>query len=253
MAGKPKSNPAQGDLFAEDAGPTAAAAAPPGFPGDWAAMLGGEFSKPYFAKLNEFVSRERATEEIFPPAEDVFNAFTTTPWASLSVVLLGQDPYPTPGQGHGLAFSVRPGVKLPASLRNIYKELEDDLGIPPVAYGYLLPWANRGVLLLNAVLTVRSGQPASHAGKGWETFTDAALTAINARPEPVVFLLWGAYAQKKSKLIDSTRHVVFASAHPSPLAAHNGFFGSKPFSKINAALTKLGKAPIDWSLASGAE
>ena len=163
-------------------------------------------------------------------------------------MILGQDPYPTPGQGHGLCFSVRPDVRLPASLRNIYQELRDDLGVPPAKHGYLLSWAKQGLLLVNAVLTVRSGKPASHAGKGWEAFTDAALAAVSAGPSPVVFLLWGAYAQKKAGLIDATRHAVLKSAHPSPLSAHTGFFGSRPFSKINDALKGFGRPPIDWTL-----
>ena len=248
MAAKKSGNVDQGNLFSDADVEQPAVVAPAGFPSDWAAVVGGEFALPYFAKLTEFVAEERATQDVFPPEADVFNAFKATPWAGLRVVVLGQDPYPTPGQGHGLAFSVRPGVTLPASLRNIYKERHDDVGLEPVKHGYLLPWAERGVLLLNAVLTVRNGKPASHAGKGWETFTDAVLTAIDARPEPVVFLLWGAYAQKKTKRIDTGKHVVIASAHPSPLSAYTGFFGSQPFSKINAALANLGKPPIDWTL-----
>jgi len=250
MAAKQRANVAQGDLFAafESSGNDAPLPRPACFPADWASVVGGECLQPHFGQLTDFVAMERETQAIFPPVADVYNAFTATPWTSLRVVLLGQDPYPTPGQGHGLAFSVRPGVKLPASLRNIYQELSDDLGISPANHGHLLPWANRGVLLLNAVLTVRSGMPASHAGKGWETFTDAVLKAVSARTDPVVFLLWGGYAQKKAKLIDAAKHVVIASAHPSPLSARHGFFGSKPFSKINAALATLGRPPIDWTL-----
>ena len=166
----------------------------------------------------------------------------------MKVFLLGQDPYPGAGQAHGLCFSVRPGVRLPGSLRNIYQELEADLGIKPVKHGYLASWARQGLLMLNACLTVRADAPNSHAGKGWEKFTDAAILAVNALPRPAVFLLWGAYAQKKIKLIDESRHIIIKSAHPSPLSAANGFFGSKPFSKINAALKKLGETPIDWKL-----
>ncbi len=244
-----KKSPAQSGLFDDDDDPPAAEVAPPaGFPASWRPAVGGEFAKPYFAKLQAFVEQERQTEEIFPPAADTFNALNATPPDAVRVVILGQDPYPTPGQGHGLCFSVRPGVRLPASLRNIYQELTNDLAIPPAKHGYLLSWAKQGVLLLNAVLTVRSGKPASHASKGWETFTDAALAAVNAGPSPVVFVLWGAYAQKKAGLIDATRHAVLKSAHPSPLSAHTGFFGSKPFSKINEALTGFGRPPIDWTL-----
>lgn len=245
-----KTSPAQSSLFDDvDAPPPAAeVATPAGFPASWRSAVGGEFAKPYFAKLQAFVEQERQTEEIFPPATDTFNAFKATPPDAVRVVILGQDPYPTPGQGHGLCFSVRPGVRLPASLRNIYQELTNDLAIPPAKHGYLLSWAKQGVLLLNAVLTVRSGKPASHAGKGWETFTDAALAAVNAGPSPVVFVLWGAYAQKKASLIDATRHAVLKSAHPSPLSAHTGFFGSRPFSKINDALATFGRPPIDWTL-----
>lgn len=223
-------------------------AMPPNFPSSWAAVLTDEFRQPYFTALQAFVASERAAFDVFPPEPDVFNAFRYTPFDRVKVVLLGQDPYPTPGHAHGLAFSVRPGVPLPGSLRNIFKELQTDLGIPPAKSGYLVPWAEQGVLLLNAVLTVRAGKPASHANKGWEKFTDAALKAVSARPAPAVFVLWGAYAQKKRPLIDTARHAVVQSAHPSPLSARNGFFGSKPFSKINAALEGFGDEPIDWRL-----
>ncbi len=221
---------------------------PPGFPQSWTAAMGPEFAKSYFAQLQKFVTDERTTETIFPPEGDVYNAFKYTPLEQVRVVILGQDPYPTPGQGHGLCFSVRPGVTIPASLRNIYKELLDDLGIVPVKHGYLLSWAQQGVLLLNSVLTVRAGKPASHANKGWETFTDAALKAVNALPHRVVFVLWGAYAQKKASLIDGTKHTILKSAHPSPLSANTGFFGSKPFSKVNEALVESGQLPIKWQL-----
>ena len=245
-----KKSPPQASLFGDDEAtpPAADVTPPPGFPASWLPAVGAEFAKPYFAKLQAFVEAERAEQEIFPPAEDTFNAFKATPPDAVRVVILGQDPYPTPGQGHGLCFSVRPGVRLPASLRNIYQELTNDLAIPPSNHGYLMAWAKQGVLLMNAVLTVRSGKPASHAGKGWETFTDAALAAVNAGPSPVVFLLWGAYAQKKAGLIDASRHAVLKSAHPSPLSAHTGFFGSKPFSKIDDALKGFGRPPIDWKL-----
>lgn len=228
---------------------------PPGVPGlpadlhpSWRAALDPETRKPYWVDLAKFVSAERKQYTVFPPAADVFNAFRFTPLDQVKVLLLGQDPYPTAGQAHGLCFSVRPGVRLPGSLRNIYQELNDDLGIPPVKHGYLAPWARRGVLMLNACLTVREGAPNTHAGKGWEQFTDAAIRAVNAQPRAVVFLLWGSFAQKKLPLIDQKRHAVVKSAHPSPLSAANGFFGSKPFSKINAALEAAGTAPIDWKL-----
>lgn len=214
----------------------------------WLAQLEPETHQPYWSDLQRFVAAERGAHAVFPPAADVFNAFRYTPLESIKVFLLGQDPYPGAGQAHGLCFSVRPGVRLPASLRNIYQELQDDLGIKPVKHGYLASWARQGVMMLNACLTVRADAPNSHAGKGWEKFTDAAIRAVSDRKRPVVFLLWGAYAQKKIKLIDESRHVVLKSAHPSPLSASNGFFGSKPFSKINAALEKLGEPPIDWKL-----
>ena len=226
----------------------AAGAPPPELPKPWAKPLAPEFAKPYFADLVRFVEVERAEHEVYPPELDVYNAFRYTPLDKVKVVVLGQDPYPNRGQGHGLCFSVRPGVALPGSLRNIYRELNDDLGIPPAKHGYLVAWAKQGVLLLNAVLTVRAVQPNSHKGKGWETFTDAALTAVSELADPVAFVLWGAYAQKKTALIDTDRHAVIASAHPSPLSASNGFFGSRPFSKVNAALEGFGRKPIDWRL-----
>ncbi len=249
MPGKRSRKPTASDTLFPDADEKhAPLPPPPELPKPWAKTLAGEFGKPYFAKLMQFVAKEREEYEILPPADDVYNAFRYTPLDEVRVVILGQDPYPTPGHAHGLCFSVRPGVPLPGSLRNIYKELNSDLGIPPAKHGYLAAWAKRGVFLLNTVLTVRAGKPASHAKKGWETFTDAALRAVNDLPRPVVFLLWGAHAQKKSTLIDTTRHVILASAHPSPLSASNGFFGSKPFSKANAALTTAGEPTIDWKL-----
>lgn len=220
---------------------------PPGFPADWSAVLAEEFAKPYFAELQAFVAAERQSHDIFPAEADVYNAFAFTPFDEVRVVLLGQDPYPTPGHAHGLCFSVKPGVAIPASLRNIYKELQSDLGIPPANHGCLESWARQGILMLNAVLTVRSGEPGSHGKKGWETFTDAVLVAVNARPEPAAFVLWGAHAQKKKALIDP-RHAVIESAHPSPLSASKGFFGSRPFSKVNAALERMGQAPLEWAL-----
>jgi uracil-DNA glycosylase len=224
-------------------------------PADWQEALAGEFGKPYFKKLGQFVAAERRDHSVFPPEEDMFSAFRLTPFERVKVVLLGQDPYHDDGQAHGLAFSVRPGVKPPPSLVNIFKELREDVGCFVPDNGCLVPWAKQGVLLLNAVLTVRAHQPASHKERGWEEFTDAVIRALGARPEPVVFLLWGAYAQKKGQLIDAGRHRVLTAAHPSPLSAKK-FFGSRPFSKANQALQELGQAPIEWQLpdvsASGA-
>jgi uracil-DNA glycosylase len=216
-------------------------------PEDWRTILTAEFGKPYFRKLEEFVATERKEQSVFPPEEDVFNAFKHTAFASVKVLLLGQDPYHDDGQAQGLCFSVRPGVKAPPSLVNIFKELHDDLGCTIPDHGSLLAWADRGVMLLNAVLTVRAHSAASHKEQGWETFTDAVISALSARPEPVVFLLWGAYAQKKAALIDANRHVILNAAHPSPLSSKK-FFGSKPFSQANAALKKRGCEPIDWQI-----
>jgi uracil-DNA glycosylase len=217
-------------------------------PDSWKAALSEELNKPYFAALASFVDAERAQHTVFPPEEDVFNALKLTPYDQVKVFVVGQDPYHDDGQAHGLAFSVRAGVRTPPSLVNIYKERKDDIGLPIPKTGFLEPWAKQGVLLLNTVLTVRAHEPASHKGKGWETFTDAVIKAVSAREKPVVFLLWGGHAQKKLPLIDTTRHTVIQSAHPSPLSAKAGFFGSKPFSKINAALTAYGDTSIDWEL-----
>jgi len=221
---------------------------PRDFPASWVAAVGEEFAKPYFAELRKFVTEERKQHQILPDAADVMNAFRATPLEIVRVVILGQDPYPTPGHAHGLCFSVRPGVQIPASRRNIYKELQADLGIPPARHGNLSAWATQGVFLLNTVLTVRAGAPNSHKGKGWEEFTDAALTAVNRSPRKVVFLLWGAHAKQKAKLIDQKKHTVITGVHPSPMSADNGFFGSKPFSKVNEALEDAGQPPIDWRL-----
>jgi len=221
---------------------------PPPLPDSWLAALRGEFDKPYWPKLQAFVADERARHAVYPPAEDVYSAFQLAPFDDIRVFLLGQDPYHGPGQAHGLCFSVRPGVETPPSLVNIYKELRDDLGCRIPNNGYLVPWAAQGVLMLNAVLTVRAHTPNSHKGKGWETFTDSVLRHVSARPDPVVFVLWGGYAQKKLPLIDTSRHLVVQSAHPSPLSARNGFFGSKPFSQINAALRGCGKPEIVWQI-----
>jgi uracil-DNA glycosylase len=215
---------------------------------DWNPILRGEFAKPYWPPLQAFVADERAKGPVYPPAAEVFAALHLTPYADTRVVILGQDPYHGPAQAEGLCFSVRAGVAKPPSLVNIFKELADDLGIAPPNHGSLAHWAQQGVLLLNTTLTVRGGQAASHHGKGWETFTDEVLAAVNAKPERVVFILWGANARKKKALIDLRRHVVIESAHPSPLSAHNGFFGSRPFSRANAALIAAGRQPIDWAI-----
>jgi uracil-DNA glycosylase len=216
-------------------------------PKSWQAALRGELHKPYFAALSEFVDEQRRKHTVYPPEADVFAAFQHTPLSEVKVVLIGQDPYPGPNQAHGLCFSVRPGVKPPASLMNIFKELKSDVGFRIPNNGCLTPWADQGMLLLNAVLTVRAGEPNSQKNKGWEKFTDTAIRAVSDKEEPVVFALWGAFAQKKEKLIDTQRHRVVKAAHPSPLSAKK-FFGSRPFSKINAALEEVGHAPIDWQL-----
>lgn len=215
---------------------------------DWNPVLRGEFAKPYWAELQSFVAAERAAHQVYPPSEDVFAALHQTPYEAVEVLILGQDPYHGPGQAHGLCFSVRPGVALPPSLRNIFQELHDDLGIDPPNHGCLDAWTHQGVLLLNTSLTVRAHQAASHQGKGWEVFTDEVIKAVSAKPERVVFILWGAAARKKKALIDTSRHTIIESAHPSPLSAHNGFFGSKPFSRTNAALEAAGRKPIDWRI-----
>ena len=211
-------------------------------------MLRDEFAKPYWPRLQQFVADQRSKFTVFPPAADVFAALHLTTYADTRVVILGQDPYHGPNQAHGLCFSVRSGVAIPPSLANVYKELHTDLDITPPRHGNLEAWARQGVLLLNTTLTVRAGQAASHQGHGWEIFTDQVLRAVNHKQQRVVFLLWGAAARKKKALIDLTRHVVLESAHPSPLSAHNGFFGSRPFSRTNAALVAAGLTPIDWLL-----
>jgi len=218
-------------------------------PASWQTILAPEFAKPYWSTLTEFVDSERAAHTVFPPDDDFLNALRLTPFDQLRVVILGQDPYHDDNQAHGLAFSVRPGIKPPPSLANIFRELAseiEDFKIPN--NGYLEPWAKQGVLMLNTVLTVRAHEPNSHRGKGWETFTDAVIRAVNDKPAPVIFVLWGAPAQKKEALIDTTRHTVLKSAHPSPLSARSGFFGSRPFSRINALLQERGEPPIDWRL-----
>ncbi len=237
----------QPDLFGQTPS-TPAPIRPTGLPASWVQALDPEFAAPYFHELKDFLVAERRAHAVFPPAPDVFNALRFTPLDGVKVLILGQDPYHGPGQAHGLSFSVRPGVRVPPSLQNIYKELQTDLpGFTPPRHGYLRHWAEQGVLLLNAVLTVRQGEPNSHAGHGWETFTDAVIRAVNDKPERVVFVLWGAYARKKAKLVTGKQHVIVESAHPSPLSADR-FFGSRPFSKVNAALEESGQAPIDWQL-----
>lgn len=214
---------------------------------DWNPLLRGEFEKPYWKQLQTFVDDERRRHTVYPSREDVFASLRTTSYADVKVLVLGQDPYHGPGQAHGLCFSVQRDVEPPPSLVNIFKELRDDIGIPIPTHGNLEAWARRGVLLLNTTLTVRAGQAASHQGKGWETFTDQVIRVVNEKPF-VVFVLWGAHARKKKVLIDTQRHVVVESAHPSPLSAHNGFFGSRPFSKVNEALRNARLEEIDWSL-----
>ena len=213
---------------------------------DWHPILRAEAEKPYWNDLISFVNSERATGTVFPKSEDVFNALLLTPYQDIRVVILGQDPYHNDGQAMGLSFSVPDGVKLPPSLVNIYKELATDIGKEPPKTGDLTRWAEQGVLLLNSVLTVRAHQAASHQAKGWEEFTDAILREVNEKPEHVVFILWGGFARKKKSLIDASKHTVIESAHPSPLSAYNGFFGSKPFSKTNDALKTHGQKPIKW-------
>ncbi|MCK8498899.1 uracil-DNA glycosylase [Myxococcus fulvus] len=219
-----------------------------GLPEDWKRELKSALDSPSFQELERFVAQEREAATVFPSEEDLFSAFRLTPYSDVRVLLLGQDPYHGPGQAHGLAFSVKPGVPSPPSLVNIFKELEADVNEPRPKTGSLIPWAEQGVLLLNAVLTVRQAQPNSHAGHGWEDFTDAVIRAVSAKEDAVVFLLWGKYAQKKKKLIDAKRHVVIEGTHPSPLSASSGFFGSKPFSKVNQALESKGRPPVDWRL-----
>ncbi|WP_438021884.1 uracil-DNA glycosylase [Sorangium sp. So ce233] len=218
-------------------------------PASWQAVLAGELDQPYFQRLTRFLEEERKAHRVFPAEEDVFAALRLTPYERVRVLLLGQDPYHDEGQAHGLCFSVRPGVPPPPSLANMYKEaLVDVPGFTIPGHGCLTAWASQGVLLLNTVLTVRAHTPNSHKNQGWETFTDAVIRKVNDRPDGVVFVLWGGHAQKKAKLIDARRHTIIKAAHPSPLSARSGFFGSKPFSSINAALRARGAEEIDWRL-----
>jgi uracil-DNA glycosylase len=217
-------------------------------PESWLPALAEETTKPYYEQLYRFIGEERRKYKVYPPGEDVFNALRYTPLKQVRVVIIGQDPYHDENQAHGLSFSVRPGVPPPPSLVNIFKELRDDVGFRIPNNGYLVPWAEQGVLLLNAVLTVRAHQANSHQGKGWENFTDAVLRAVNARESRVVFLLWGSYAQRKAEWIDRNRHTVLKAPHPSPLSASRGFFGCRHFSKTNTDLKAAGLPAIDWQL-----
>lgn len=221
---------------------------PPTLPPSWQPLLESEIEQPYYQHLQEFVAQERAQHSVFPPEPDVFNALKLTPYERTNVLLLGQDPYHDDNQAHGLCFSVRPGITPPPSLANMFKELKSDVGFRIPNNGYLAHWAEQGMLMLNAVLTVRAHAPNSHKNKGWEKFTDAIIRLVSAKPDPVVFVLWGGYAQKKLPLIDAARHIIIQSAHPSPLSARNGFFGSRPFSRINTALRAAGKPEIDWQI-----
>lgn len=215
----------------------------------WKTALAGEFSSPYMAGLKTFLKSEiGAGKSVFPRGPEYFAALDLTPLDKVKVVILGQDPYHGDGQAHGLCFSVRPGVRIPPSLKNVYKELETDLGMPQPNHGHLESWARQGVLLLNSVLTVERGLAASHRDRGWEHFTDAVIGHVNALEHPVVFLLWGSHAQKKAGFVDASRHLVLKAPHPSPLSAHTGFFGCRHFSKANAFLEKHGMEPIDWRL-----
>jgi len=215
---------------------------------DWLEPLNPEFCKPYYAELFQFVKEEYAARKVFPPADDIFNAFHLTPLSEVKAVILGQDPYHNDGQAHGLCFSVKPDVDIPPSLVNIYQELHDDLGCYIPNNGYLTKWAKQGVLMLNTVLTVRAHQANSHRGKGWEEFTDAAIRILNDQDRPIVFILWGSPAQKKAMMLHNPKHLILKAPHPSPLSAYRGFFGSKPFSQTNDFLEKNGLTPIDWQI-----
>lgn len=220
------------------------------FNNDWDLILQEETDKPYFRELLERIDEEYRLHTVYPPRDEIFRALQETPYQSTKVVILGQDPYHGRGQAQGLSFSVRPGVTIPPSLRNIYKELAADLDAPIPDHGSLIAWAKQGVLLLNAVLTVKEGEPNSHKGLGWEQFTDAVISKLNEREQPTVFILWGSYAQKKGAFIDRSRYLVLESAHPSPFAARKGFFGSRPFSASNAYLIQHGMAPVHWVIPS---
>ena len=215
---------------------------------DWDELLKDAFSSEWYNELRKFLKEEYSRYTVYPDMHDIFNALKATPYSAVKAVILGQDPYHNPGEAHGMCFSVKPGVKIPPSLVNIFKEINSDLGIPIPDNGYLKPWAEQGVLLLNTILTVRRNEPFSHKGKGWEKLTDTVIKRLNERPDPVVFLLWGAPARAKKSLITNPRHFVLEAAHPSPLSAYNGFFGCRHFSETNSILFSLGKTPINWEL-----
>lgn len=215
---------------------------------DWLEAIGGEFKKPYYAELYKFVKEEYSNEIVYPPSDDIFNAMHLTPLSEVKVLILGQDPYHNQGQAHGLCFSVQPDVTIPPSLKNIYKELQSDLGCEIPNNGYLVKWAEQGILMLNTVLTVRAHKPLSHQGKGWEQFTDAIIEAVNAQDRPIVYMLWGKPAQRKASMLNNPKHLVLKAAHPSPLSAAHGFFGCKHFSQANQFLEDNGIQPIDWQI-----
>ncbi|MDQ0218562.1 uracil-DNA glycosylase [Peribacillus cavernae] len=217
---------------------------------DWKRLLADEFTKDYYKQLREFLKTEYSNHTIHPDANDIFNALYFTPYEKVKVVILGQDPYHGPNQAHGLSFSVKTGMRLPPSLKNIFKELHDDLGCMIPNNGYLVEWAEQGVLLLNTVLTVREGEAHSHQGKGWEVFTDKVITSLNEREKPMMFVLWGKPAQSKIPLINTKRHRIITSVHPSPLSARRGFFGSRPFSSVNSCLREWGEEEIDWQISN---
>ena len=214
----------------------------------WDDLLKDEFSKDYYLKLRQFLIGEYKNHTVYPDMHDIFNALVNTPYEDVKVVILGQDPYHEPGQAHGMCFSVKPGVKTPPSLVNIYKELKDDLGIEPHSDGYLMKWAEQGVLLMNTCLTVREHQAGSHRNKGWEILTDKIIELLNQREKPMVFILWGANAKSKIPLITGKQHLILTGAHPSPLSAYNGFFGGRYFSRANEFLVSTGQEPVDWDL-----
>lgn len=216
--------------------------------GTWKMLWEKETSEKYYKDLMAFLEDEYAKQTVYPNKEAIFSAFQATPFEDVKVVILGQDPYHGKGQAHGMSFSVQKGVRVPPSLKNIYQELYDDQGLEPVHHGFLMEWAKQGVLLLNTVLTVRESNPNSHKGKGWELFTDQVIRTLNERKKPVIFLLWGKHAEQKEALITNNQHYILKSPHPSPFSARKGFFGSRPFSKVNAILNEIGEEPIDWRL-----
>lgn len=215
---------------------------------DWNKIIGNEFQKDYYQTLRSFLKKEYAENKVYPDMYDIFSALKTTSYKDTKIVIIGQDPYHEVGQAHGMCFSVKPGVAIPPSLLNIYKELKEDLGTYIPNNGYLMDWAKQGVLLLNTILTVRDGEALSHKGHGWEIFTDRVISALNERDDPVIFLLWGSHAQSKAELIDPSKHYIFKAPHPSPLSASRGFFGCRHFSKANEILISLVKTPIDWQI-----